>query len=309
MSAPRVSICLPTFNGARDLRRLLPMLAAQRLDSRGSAPPGQDLEIVAVDSSSSDDSLDLLRRAGARVEVIPQSEFRHGGTRNRIASLARGEILLFLSQGRAARGGAVHRQPDLGLRRSAHRGSLVAGAAPRRGRPPDPAHRALAAGGRSRGAFLRPGRRGRAVVRGGRPPGRNAGLQRRGQRHSGRCVPELALPRRALRRGCGPGPRAPSPRAGACGSSRGRSCSTPTATRPGRPSGATAPTRASAARSWDRRSGRPSGPWPAGVSYEVREDLRFLARAGSPGRLGAFLRSPWLRAAQVLGQYAGAHGA
>lgn len=41
-----------------------------------------------------------------------------------------------------------------------------------------------------------------------------------------------------------------------------------------------------------------------GVAYEVREDLRFL-RGARDGRFGAALRSPFLRTAQVLGQWWG----
>jgi rhamnosyltransferase len=90
MSAPRASIVLPTFNGERDLARLLPALARQEL-------PG-GFEICAVDSSSTDHSRDLLARAGASVDVIPQPDFRHGATRNTCAFKARGEFLVFLSQ-------------------------------------------------------------------------------------------------------------------------------------------------------------------------------------------------------------------
>lgn len=90
MSSPRCSILLPTWNGERDLRRLLPSLARQQL-------PG-GYEIVAVDSSSKDATRELLGAAGARVRTIPQREFRHGATRNLLASDARGELLVFLSQ-------------------------------------------------------------------------------------------------------------------------------------------------------------------------------------------------------------------
>lgn len=90
MSGPRVSICLPTWNGARDLERLLPALAAQTITG--------GFEIVALDSSSSDESVALLEAAGARVEVLSQGDFRHGPARNRLASMARGEVCVFLSQ-------------------------------------------------------------------------------------------------------------------------------------------------------------------------------------------------------------------
>jgi len=87
---PRLSVLLPTLNGAEDLTRLLPALREQELFP--------ELELIAVDSSSSDRSVELLRAAGARTEVIPASEFGHGRTRNRMAATARGELLVFMSQ-------------------------------------------------------------------------------------------------------------------------------------------------------------------------------------------------------------------
>lgn len=90
MTAPRCSVCIPTWNGEAFLRRLLPALAAQELAG--------GFEIVAVDSSSTDRSRGLLEAASARVRTIPKAEFRHGATRNLAGSDARGELLVFLSQ-------------------------------------------------------------------------------------------------------------------------------------------------------------------------------------------------------------------
>ncbi len=89
-TTPRVSILLPTWNGERDLERLLPALAAQE--------GAEEVELLATDSSSEDRSVELLRAAGAAVEVIPKAEFGHGATRNALARRARGEVLVFLSQ-------------------------------------------------------------------------------------------------------------------------------------------------------------------------------------------------------------------
>ncbi len=88
--SPRATICLPTLNGAADLRRLLPALARQQ--------PAGAYEIVATDSSSTDGTRELLAAAGASVEVIAKSDFGHGKTRNALAARAKGEILVFLSQ-------------------------------------------------------------------------------------------------------------------------------------------------------------------------------------------------------------------
>jgi rhamnosyltransferase len=90
MNGVRVSVCLPVWQGVADLRRLLPALARQRVEG--------GFEVVAIDSSSTDGSFELLRDHGARVERIAQSEFGHGRTRNRLARLARGELLVYLSQ-------------------------------------------------------------------------------------------------------------------------------------------------------------------------------------------------------------------
>jgi rhamnosyltransferase len=87
---PRVTICLPTWNGERHLERLMPRLAEQEIEG--------GLEIVAIDSGSTDRTRELLMRAGARVETIDARAFRHGETRNQLARMARGEVCVFLSQ-------------------------------------------------------------------------------------------------------------------------------------------------------------------------------------------------------------------
>jgi len=89
-SSPRASAVIPVQDGARYLRALLPVLREQDL-------PG-GLEIVAVDSSSTDESLSLLDQEGARVVHLAPGEFDHGTARNRGACAATGDYLLFLSQ-------------------------------------------------------------------------------------------------------------------------------------------------------------------------------------------------------------------
>lgn len=81
---------IPVKDGGNGLRRCLDALAAQRVD--------EDWELVVVDSGSRDDSVELARAAGARVEMIRPEEFNHGATRNLGARLSRGDKLVFLSQ-------------------------------------------------------------------------------------------------------------------------------------------------------------------------------------------------------------------
>lgn len=90
MDVPRASILVPTLNAESDLARLLPAVLGQRVEG--------GFELVCVDSDSRDCTRQMLREAGARVTRIERADFRHGATRNLLASLARGEQLVFLSQ-------------------------------------------------------------------------------------------------------------------------------------------------------------------------------------------------------------------
>jgi glycosyltransferase involved in cell wall biosynthesis len=85
-----VTVAIPVLNGARYLDEVLAAVRAQRVD--------RELEILVVDSGSSDGSLEIARRHGAVVHEIDASEFSHGGTRNRMMAMARGEHVAFLTQ-------------------------------------------------------------------------------------------------------------------------------------------------------------------------------------------------------------------
>src|SRR5215831_3958755 len=58
----------------------------------------EEFEVIVVDSGSTDGTLEVLSRFPVRVEQIPPTSFHHAQTRNLAASLATGEILVFLSQ-------------------------------------------------------------------------------------------------------------------------------------------------------------------------------------------------------------------
>ena len=84
--ARRVSVVIPVRNGGVTLPALLAGLG-----------PG-DVELIALDNASTDDSRTLLESAGARVLSVPEGAFDHGETRNRGAREAEGEFVVFLSQ-------------------------------------------------------------------------------------------------------------------------------------------------------------------------------------------------------------------
>ena len=55
-------------------------------------------ELIIIDSSSTDDTLTLVKPYAKHIVSIPQNEFDHGGTRTKAAKLATGEIIIFLTQ-------------------------------------------------------------------------------------------------------------------------------------------------------------------------------------------------------------------
>ncbi|HXT70398.1 MAG TPA: glycosyltransferase [Vicinamibacterales bacterium] len=87
---PRLSVVVPVLNGASTLPALFSSLNAQRVDG--------PIEIIAVDSGSTDGSLDLLHRWADTVIRIRPDEFNHGTTRNLALSRARAELVVLLVQ-------------------------------------------------------------------------------------------------------------------------------------------------------------------------------------------------------------------
>lgn len=87
---PRVSVVYLTKNGGGEFLRSLEAVRHQVTDF--------SYEVVVIDSGSADGTPEHALQAGMRVIRIPASEFNYGGTKNLGARLARGEILVFLSQ-------------------------------------------------------------------------------------------------------------------------------------------------------------------------------------------------------------------
>jgi len=85
----KLSIIIPTYNVQKDLKKLLNSIKMQSIDK---------YELMIIDSSSEDDTVDIARRYTQNIIVIPQNEFDHGGTRTKAAKTATGEILVFLTQ-------------------------------------------------------------------------------------------------------------------------------------------------------------------------------------------------------------------
>ena len=86
----RTGVVIPTWNAGRHWSGIDKALRKQGIE------PGQ---VLIVDSSSSDGTGALVRKAGYQLKVIPKESFRHGATRQLAAELLpESEILVYLTQ-------------------------------------------------------------------------------------------------------------------------------------------------------------------------------------------------------------------
>jgi len=85
---PVASVIIIVKNGMPDIERCLAGVFAQK------AP--WPFEVLVIDSGSTDGTLDIVRRSGARLIEIPPQSFNHGNTRNLGAKEAEGQYLVFL---------------------------------------------------------------------------------------------------------------------------------------------------------------------------------------------------------------------
>lgn len=90
MQPPRVSIVIPTKDGAKTLPAVLHAIWQQRFAG--------GIEVIAVDSGSTDGSIDILRDRVDRFISVPADEFNHGLTRNRGVEAATGQLVVLLVQ-------------------------------------------------------------------------------------------------------------------------------------------------------------------------------------------------------------------
>ncbi|MGK2877400.1 MAG: glycosyltransferase family A protein [Solirubrobacterales bacterium] len=91
MDVKSVTVAVPVLNGGERFRELLSALARQRNAAN------VELDLLIVDSGSTDGSVEAAREAGARVIEIDKSTFQHGRTRNLLLSEARGEVVALLT--------------------------------------------------------------------------------------------------------------------------------------------------------------------------------------------------------------------
>ena len=84
-----LSIIIPTHNASNHLPSLLTILGSQTV---------KDYELLVVDSSSTDSTVDIAKSYNANIIIIKRSEFDHGATRTLAAEKAKGNIIVYLTQ-------------------------------------------------------------------------------------------------------------------------------------------------------------------------------------------------------------------
>lgn len=86
----RVSIVIPTKNAGCEFSSTLEKIKMQDIDV--------DLEIIAIDSGSIDNTIEICEKFGVKVIKIQPEQFNHGGTRNLGISVASGDYVVLLVQ-------------------------------------------------------------------------------------------------------------------------------------------------------------------------------------------------------------------
>jgi rhamnosyltransferase len=84
-----VSILILTKNEAGNIGTCLGAVFSQHCS--------RPFEVIVVDSGSSDETVEIARRYPAQISTIPPESFHHARTRNYTASLANGDILVYLA--------------------------------------------------------------------------------------------------------------------------------------------------------------------------------------------------------------------
>jgi len=83
-----ISLIIPTYNAEKYLHKILKSLKNQTID----------FELIVIDSSSTDNTVEIAKLFTNNIIIIPQNEFDHGGTRTKAGKLAKGDILIYLTQ-------------------------------------------------------------------------------------------------------------------------------------------------------------------------------------------------------------------
>ncbi len=87
---PLITIIIPVKNGSATVKKCLDAIFNQTMIPKA--------EVIIIDSGSTDETLDIVKRYPIRLFQISAESFNHGATRNYGVSLAKGEIIVMTVQ-------------------------------------------------------------------------------------------------------------------------------------------------------------------------------------------------------------------
>lgn len=90
ISKRKIEVVIPTYNGGKKFCQVAEMLKQQV----GITPN----DVLIIDSSSSDQTVQVARNAGFRVQIINKKDFGHGKTRRMAAEQSTSEYIVFMTQ-------------------------------------------------------------------------------------------------------------------------------------------------------------------------------------------------------------------
>ena len=90
ISDRKIEVVIPTYNGGNKFVQVANMLKKQI----GIVPE----DVLVIDSSSSDQTVKIARKAGFRVRIIDKKEFGHGKTRRRAVEQSDAAYIVFMTQ-------------------------------------------------------------------------------------------------------------------------------------------------------------------------------------------------------------------
>lgn len=85
-----ITVCLLTFNGEKYLEEVLLSIFHQETAFL--------FEVLVIDSGSTDQTMEILKKFPVKLVKVPNREFGHGKTRNLVAKLAQGDFIVYLVQ-------------------------------------------------------------------------------------------------------------------------------------------------------------------------------------------------------------------
>jgi len=82
-----ISVVIPVKNGGKTIKECLDGIFTQSL--------AHMVEVILIDSGSTDNTLDIARKYPVQITRIHPSAYNHGETRNLGAEIAKGEFIVY----------------------------------------------------------------------------------------------------------------------------------------------------------------------------------------------------------------------